>query len=185
MTYGTQTGGYSRTAKILHWSVALCVVAAIPIGIAMPIVGRGSLQDALYFIHKSLGVLIFVLMIWRIAYRLLAGAPAAEPGLERWQRAASSAVHGLLYVLLLAMPVLGYVALSAFGATTPVFGLIELPPLIAKDPALAERLFALHGWIGFAVAALAAAHIGAALQHHFIHKDGVLRRMLPRALGGR
>lgn len=185
MTYGTQTGGYSGLAKTLHWSVALAVLAIVPIGIAMPLVGKGELQNALYFVHKSLGVLIFALMLWRIAYRLVAGAPAAEPGLERWQRAVSSAVHGLLYLLLLAMPVLGYLALSAFGATTPVFGLFEIAPLIAKDEALAERLFALHRWTGFAVAGLAAAHIGGALQHHVIHKDGVLRRMLPRAMGGR
>ena len=185
MTYGTQTGGYSGLAKILHWSVALAVLATLLIGVAMVRVGEGPLQNGLYFVHKSLGVPIFLLMAWRIAYRLTAGAPAAEPGLARWQRAASSAVHGLLYVLLLAMPVLGYLALSAFGAATPVFGLFDLPPVLAKDPALADRLFALHRWTGFAVAGLAAAHIGGALQHHFIHKDGVLRRMLPRAWGGR
>ena len=185
MTYGALAGGYSRTAKILHWSVAACVLATIPIAIAMTMVGKGSLQDALYFIHKSLGVLIFVLMVWRIAYRLLHGAPAAEPGLARWQRAVSSAVHGLLYLLLLAMPVLGYLALSAFGAPTPVFGLFELPPILAKDDALADRLFMIHQWLGFLVALLAVMHIGAALQHYFIHKDGVVQRMLPRALGGR
>lgn len=185
MTYGTLPSAYSRTAKVLHWSVAAGVLATIPVGVAMTTVGRGDLQNALYFVHKSLGVLIFVLMLWRIAYRLLHGAPAAEPGLERWQRAASSAVHGLLYLMLLAMPVVGYLGLSAFGAPTPVFGLFELPPILAKDEALADSLFLLHKWSGFLVAGLAAVHIGAALQHHLILKDGVLRRMLPRALGGR
>jgi cytochrome b561 len=148
-------------------------------------VGEGPLQNGLYYLHKSLGLLIFILMIWRIAYRLIHGAPAAEPGLARWQRAVSSAVHGLLYLLLLVMPVLGYLALSAFGASTPFFGLFELPPILVKDEPLSDRLFLIHRGVGFLIALLAVVHIGAALQHHFMFKDGVLRRMLPRALGGR
>ena len=79
----------------------------------------------------------------------------------------------------------GWLANSAYGAPTPFFGLFELPALRGKDQAFAEQVFANHRFFGFVIAALAAMHIGAALQHYFIKKDGVLQRMLPRALGGK
>ena len=184
MTYGTKAGGYPASSKWLHWAVAACVLTTIPVAIAMVRVGEGPLQDTLFNFHKSLGVLILLLMILRLINRLVVGAPAPDPTIARWQRAASSAVHGLLYVLLFAMPIVGYVAHSAYGANIPFFGLFELPPIIAKNEPLSEKLFALHTYAGWLVAILVAMHIGAALQHHFIHRDNVLRRMLPRALGG-
>jgi cytochrome b561 len=187
MTYGTLRGGYPAASKWLHWLVALCVLITIPIALWMKNAANPALQNNLYNFHKSLGVLIFVLLVLRLANRLIVGAPAPEPTLKRWERAVSSAVHGLLYVLLLALPVVGYVANSAYGAAgtpTPFFGLFELPPIVAPNEALAERLFTLHRRMGWVAALLAALHIAAALQHYFLRRDGVLQRMLPRALGG-
>jgi cytochrome b561 len=185
MTYGARRGGYPPTSKLLHWLVAACVLVTLPVSLAMVRVGEGPAQNLLYNLHKSLGVLIFVLMTLRLINRIVAGAPAPEPGLERWQRAVSSAVHGLLYVLLVAMPVVGYIANSAYGAPTPFFGLFTLPKLVADNEALAKQLFAMHRWAGFLVILLAGMHIGAALMHYVVHRDGVLQRMLPRALGGK
>ena len=185
MTYGKlNTDHYPPTSKLLHWLIAACVLITIPVAIAMDRMSEGPAQDALYNLHKSLGVLIFLLMVLRLINRVVTGAPAPDPSIERWQRAASSAVHGLLYVLLVAMPIGGYLANSAYGASTPFFGLFELPAIIGKNEALSDKLFAVHTWTGWAVGVLALMHIGAALQHHFIHRDNVLRRMLPRALGG-
>jgi cytochrome b561 len=184
MSYGTLAGGYSAFAKLLHWLVAICVLSTIPIAFWMSNTGPGPLQDNLYNLHKSLGVLILALMLLRIAYRLITGAPAPDPTLAPWQRAVSSIMHTLLYVLLLAMPIVGWIANSAYGASTPFFGLIDLPPIVGKNEPLSERLFILHRWTGWVVAALAAMHIGAALQHRFIHRDGMLRRMLPKCMGG-
>ena len=167
MTYGTRTDGYPSTSKLLHWLVAACVLATLPVALLMVRVGEGPTQNALYNFHKSLGVLILVLMVLRLINRLAVGAPVPDPTLEPWQRKLSSAVHGLLYVLLLAMPVVGYVANSAYGAPTPFFG-----------------LFTLHRWTGFLVILLVAMHIGGALFHFVIRRDTVLQRMLPRALGG-
>ncbi|MDO8533585.1 MAG: cytochrome b [Xanthobacteraceae bacterium] len=184
MSYGTLAGGYSAVAKLLHWLVAICVLLTIPIAFWMSNTSPGPVQDNLYNLHKSFGVLILTLMLLRTAYRLIAGAPAPDPTLEPWQRAISSIMHTLLYVLLLAMPVVGWTANSAYGASTPFFGLFDLPPIVGKNELLSERLFTLHRWTGWVVATLAAMHIGAALQHHFIHRDGVLRRMLPRSMRG-
>lgn len=187
MSYGSLPAakGYSGTAKLLHWLVALCVLTIIPVGIMMQ--QEGPYQNQLFNLHKSLGVLILFLMILRIAYRFTAGAPAAEPGLARWQKAVSSAVHGLLYILLIVLPIAGYVANSAYGANgtpTPFFGLFELPPIVGPNEALSNQIFTVHRYVGFFVGFLALMHIGGAMMH-FLQGDGVMQRMIPKAFGGR
>ena len=184
MTYGTRTDRYPPVSKLLHWLVAACVLTTVPVAIAMVRVDQGPVQDALYNLHKSLGVLILILMALRLINRLVVGAPAADPANEPWQRIVSSIVHTSLYVLLLAMPVVGTFANSVYGASTPFFGLFNLPPIAAQNEALAKQLFTIHRWAGFLVIALVLMHIGAALHHHFIRRDDVLKRMLPRAFGG-
>ena len=184
MTYGTRTDHYPATSKLLHWLVAICVLTTAPVAIAMGRVGPGDLQNSLYNLHKSLGVLILVLMILRLINRLVVGAPIADPKIEPWQKTVSSIVHTSLYVLLLAMPIVGYIANSVYGASTPFFGLFDLPPIVGKNEALATQLFTLHRWAGWIVIVLALAHISGALYHYFIRHDNVLKRMLPRALGG-
>ncbi len=186
MTYGTlPPGGYPASSKWLHWLVAAAVLTAVPIGLVLPFTQPGPVQDALFNAHKAFGVLILILMIARIANRFIVGAPAPEPTIQRWQRAVSSAVHGLLYVLLIVQPVIGLWANAAFGATVPFFGLFDIPPFVERNAELADRLFAVHRTMGIVIAALALLHIGAALQHFVIERDGVLQRMLPRAIGGR
>src|SRR5262245_22044833 len=184
MTYGTRTDHYPGTSKLLHWMVAACVLITAPVAIAMTNVGKGPTQDALYNLHKSFGVLILILMVLRLINRLAAGALAAEAEIEPWQKRVSSIVHTSLYVLLLAMPAVGYIANSAYGATTPFFGLFELPRIIGRNEELATQLFTLHRWAGWLVIILVLTHISAALYHHLVRRDEVLKRMLPRAMGG-
>ena len=165
MTYGTRNSDhYPATSKLLHWLVAACVLLlTVPVAIVIDRVGQGPTQDSLYNLHKSLGVLILVLMVLRLINRLVAGALAPEAEIEPWQRAVSSIVHTSLYALLLAMPILGYIANSAYGASTPFFGLFELPSIVGKDGELATRLFTLHRWVGWLVILLVLMHISAAL----------------------
>jgi len=184
MTYGTRTDHYPATSKVLHWLVAACVLTTAPVAIAMVQVGEGPTQNMLYNLHKSLGVLILVLMALRLINRLAVGAPIPDPGIEPWQQTVSSAVHTSLYVLLLAMPIVGYIANSAYGAATPFFGLFDLPAIVGKNETLAAQLFAIHRGAGWLVIVLVLMHVGAALFHYFIRRDNVLQRMLPRALGG-
>ena len=184
MTYGTLTDHYPSTSKLLHWLVAICVLTTAPVAIAMTRVSKGPTQDLLYNFHKSLGVLILILMILRLINRLAAGALSADPDIEPWQKAVSSTVHTSLYALLLAMPIVGYIANSAFGAPAPFFGLFNLPPIVGQNEALATQLFTIHRWTGWLLIALVLIHAGAALYHYFIRRDSVLKRMLPRAMGG-
>lgn len=186
MTYGNlPPTGYPASSKWLHWLVALCVLVTVPVGLSLQFLAPGPRMDALFNFHKSLGILILMLMILRIINRFVVGAPAPELGIARWQRAASSAVHGLLYVLVTGQAIGGYVANSAYGAPTPFFGLFNIPPIVAQNMPLSERVFAVHRVLGLVIAGLVAIHIAAALMHYIVHRDGVLQRMLPRALGGR
>lgn len=170
---------YSGFHKFLHWAVAVCVIFMIPAGFIMGSLPQGDLQNTVYNLHKATGLLVLGLMLVRLANRLIAGAPPSEPSITTFQRIASHSVHGSLYVLLLAQPLLGWAANSYYGAVTPFFGLFEIPAAAVKDEALAERLFGAHNLIGFAIAGLIIVHIGAALYHYFVRRDGVLQRMLP------
>ncbi len=171
--------GYSAIAKLLHWTIAACILLLIPVGITMHYIGSGDLQNVLYFVHRSVGVLVLALMLIRLAYRLINGAPPPEPTLEPLQRVASHLVHLALYALVIAQSLIGWVGTSAYGAAISVFGLFTLPALVGKDQELAKPLLAAHQLIGFAIAGLLVLHIGAALYHYFIRRDGVLQRMLP------
>ena len=182
--YGTRTDHYPGTSKLLHWLIAICVLTTAPVAIAMSRVADGPTKDTLFNFHKSLGVLILILMVLRLLNRLVRGAPIADPKIEAWQKALSAAVHTSIYVLLFAMPIVGYIANSAYGAPTPFFGLFNLPPIVGKDEALATQLFTIHRWTGWLLIALVLMHVSAALYHQFIRRDSVLKRMLPRAMGG-
>jgi cytochrome b561 len=122
---------------------------------------------------------ILFLMILRLGYRLMVGWPAPEPTITAAQRIVSHAVHNLLYLLLIAQPLLGWYANSVYGAATPFFGLFNLPNLAEKNEPFAKQLFQVHDVIGLTIAGLLIMHIGGALFHYFIRRDGVLQRMLP------
>ena len=174
---------YSATARALHWSTVAAVFVMIPLGFAMTYRGNtldiwDGVTDALYSSHKLLGFLVLWLSAGRLLYRLLHGAPPDEPTLEWWQKAASHLVHWALYGLLLIVPLLGWIGVSLFPSLM-VFNLFELPALAAPNEEVAKRVLSAHGWLAILLALLVCAHIGAALFHYLIRKDGVLRRMLP------
>lgn len=174
---------YSAPARRYHWLTVGLVFVTIPLGVAMSYRGNtlkiwDGLTNNLYSLHKLIGVIILALVILRLGYRIKNGAPADEPTLEPWQRAASHATHWGLYALLILMPIGGWVGVSLYGARD-IFGVFSLPALTAVDQAAAGKVLFLHMLGGFALAGLIATHVGASLFHHLIRKDGVLRRMLP------
>lgn len=144
-------------------------------------VPSGPVQNTLFDLHRSFGALILLLAVIRLAYRLIAGAPPPEPSLPRWQLGLSHAVHWLLYLFILVMPIVGWVGTSAYGAKITVFWLFELPAIVAKDEALANTLLGWHATAGLVMGGLVLIHIGAALYHRFVRHDGVMARMLPSA----
>jgi cytochrome b561 len=168
---------YSGFAKFLHWTIAICVLIMVPVGIAMGRIPSGDLQNTLYHVHRSFGVLILPLMLVRLAYRLINGVPAPEPTLEPWQRTVSHLVHLSLYALLITQAFIGWIATSAYGADIWVFGLFIMPDLVSKDQELSKPLFWVHDVLGFVVAGLVVLHIAAALYHFIVRGDGVMQRM--------
>ncbi len=176
------TQQYSPLAKALHWAVAVIVIGLIPVGAIMADLQEGPLQDRLFVIHESFGVVVFTLMLLRAVTRWRS-RPAPYPGLEPWERRLSTGVHHALYALLLITPVIGWLALSAYGLGPSFFGLGELPRLLPKDEPLSKILFAVHETFAFTIAGLLTLHIAGALRHVFIKRDDLIWRMLPQLAG--
>ncbi len=177
---------YTPTARAYHWIVVALIAIQAPVGLYM--VYRGgtlNIWDAttnnLYSAHKLVGVTILLFVLLRLGYRLTAGAPHPEPTIEPWQKTVSEITHWAIYVLLLVVPILGYIGVSMYPALN-IFGAFNLPALTAPDKKLAEAIFGWHAYAAFALIGLVTLHIGAALFHHIIRKDNVLGRMLPAAL---
>ena len=173
---------YSPMARAFHWITVAVIAVQLPVGLYMVWRGNNVAFDAttnwLYNAHKLVGFLILWLIAARLLYRLVHGAPADEPTLEWWQKAAAHATHWGLYVLLMVLPILGWVGVSYYGARG-TFGGFSLPALVGEDKAAAETILALHKWAAYVLIAMLGAHIAAAIYHHAIRGDGVLRRMLP------
>lgn len=172
---------YDPVARVFHWTTAALVLATIPIGIAMAeIVDEGPVQDRLYVLHESIGVTIFALVLLRLCWRLGHGAPPPSPALSPLEVAASRTVHALLYLVLFAMPVTGYLLVVAGDYPLTYFDLFAVPRLVGKAKPLSDLAETAHHLLQWLVYALVAAHAGAALHHHFVRGNDVLRRMLPR-----
>jgi cytochrome b561 len=169
---------YTLTARTLHWVTATLVLINLPLGLVIANKWGGPLQDGLYNLHRSIGALIIPVILLRFLYRW-SHPPAPLPDdVPPIQQLAAHATHWMLYGLLIAQPFLGWIGTSAFPATIIVFGLFELPPIWPEDRAFSDRVLFVHAVVGLLIAGLVAAHIGAALYHHFVRKDRVLARML-------
>jgi len=176
---------YGAVAQLLHWATAVLVLAALGFGVTMTqLMSFGPLQLAVYSWHKWAGVAVFVLVVLRLAWRLMVPPPPPDPRHPAWQVLAAHAVHATLYAYLLALPLIGWIESSAASVPVVFLGLWQLPDLVGPDMALAFRLDKLHEALGYTVLALVALHVAAALKHHLIDRDGTLRRMLPRFVAG-
>lgn len=180
---GNITGSWDPVAKALHWGMAALIFAQVGLGwfaVAWPL---SPAKLDLFVWHKSLGLLILVLALVRLFWRLSHGAPPLPPHMPRWERRSARASHVLLYVLMLVLPATGWIINSAANIPFKVFWLFPLPDLTASDKALEELVKAIHFGLFLGLAAVVALHVSAALRHHFVIRDDVLRRMLPKWRG--
>ncbi len=177
---------YSTGARHFHWWTVALLAIQVPVGLYMAYRGNvqniwDGLTNALYSSHKALGLVILALVLARLAYRLVHGAPADEPTITLWQKAASHATHWSLYLLLMVVPIVGWLGISLYGARD-VFGIATIPALAAQNTEAAGRVLMLHKYLSYLTVALIAMHVGAAVVLHWlIRGDGVLARMLPWA----
>jgi cytochrome b561 len=175
---------YAPMARMFHWITVGLIALMYPVGLYMTYRGNelniwDGLTNGLYSTHKLTGFLILLLVVARLTYRLQNGAPPDEPTIEPWQRVISHITHWTLYGLLIAVPLMGWISVSLYGARD-IFGLFSLPALWTVDQEASKTAFLIHNILGKVMLALIFLHIAAALFHHFIRKDGVLRRMLPK-----
>jgi cytochrome b561 len=174
---------YSLPAMALHWLLALALIGLLVFGWYMTGLPFSPARLKFYNWHKWAGVTLLLLsalrLFWRLSHVPPALPDAMAAAMPRWQQVAHHGVHHLLYVLFFAVPLLGWAYSSAAGFPIVWFGQWQLPDLVGKDAALAETLKPLHMVAAYTMAALIVLHIAAAFKHHFVDRDGLLRRMWP------
>jgi len=171
--------GYGAAAKFLHWSIVILVIAQYLVIESAEELADGPEKLEAIGLHKSIGMLVFGLAIARVLWKLVnSGQPAPVP-MPRAQRIAAAAGHGLLYLLILAQPLTGWLMSSSAGYPTSFFGLFEFPMLVGENHDAHEFLEETHELLFAVLVTVAVLHALAALYHHFVKKDQSLRRMLP------
>jgi cytochrome b561 len=176
----TCSGRYTLTAQALHWITAALMFVVLPVAWVMVNVPKSAeFRDLLFTLHKSVGLTIVVLVAFRIGWRGKHPVPPLEVGLTRWEKVAASGSHWMLYVVLVGMPISGYLLDAAGGYSISYFGLFFVP-LLPKSPALSSAATWVHVAVGqWLVYTLIFLHIAASIWHISVRRDGVLDRMLP------
>jgi len=168
---------YTRTAVGLHWLIAGLVIAAVFMGWTMTEMAITPRRLKLFNYHKWVGVTVLALAVLRIGWRIGHRPPALEP-MPRWQQVLAHAGHSVLYLLMVAVPLSGWAYSNASGYAIMYLGRVPLPDLVGSDKLLAAQLVQVHGVLAWTFAGMVALHVLAALQHHFVHRDRTLHRML-------
>lgn len=170
---------YTRTAVALHWLTALLILAAFGVGYYMVDLRLSPLKLKIYSWHKWIGVTVWLLTAARLAWRAGHPAPPLPDTMKAWEKSVAGATHILLYLLMFAVPLSGWLMSSAAGFQVVYFGVLPLPDLIGKDKEFAEFLKLVHFTLTSGLGLLIFGHIAAALKHRFIERDDVLARMVP------
>ena len=169
---------YDLPAITLHWLLALLILGSLSLGLYMADLPLTPLRLKLFNWHKWAGMTILLLSALRLLWRLGHRPPPHLP-MPAWQERAAHATHGTLYLLFFAVPVAGWAYSSASGFPVVLFGVLPLPDWVPVSRPLAAAFKAAHEVLAWALALLIALHVGAALKHHFIDRDALLRRMWP------
>lgn len=169
---------YGAVAQLFHWAIVALIITQFVLALRAkglsPVAKIGILAT-----HKSIGITILGLALLRLAWRLFNPVPPLPPGAPRWQERAAHVSHFLLYALLFITPLLGWFMSSARAFSVSWFGLVTLPDFIEPNKAAFETLRDVHKFMAYSLATIAIVHAAAALKHHFVDRNDVLRRMLP------
>ena len=170
---------YGLVTKLLHWSTALLIIGLIGLGWWM--------VDLSYFDrwynralswHRAFGMVVFALGVLTLAWRGVSPSPGPQAGLRAWERRAAVGMHHLLFLMVLALPVSGYLISTSAGQGIDFFGWFEIPAIIAIGTRARDLAIAAHYYLAYATLGLAALHAAAAVKHQFIERDGTLARMI-------
>ncbi len=177
---------YDSVAITLHWFIALAIILLIPMGFFM-----GDFPDAIkfpsYTIHKSLGIVVLALSMLRFVWRLMNPPPALPAGMKPYEITLSKLTHWVFYFLIIAMPLSGWLMVSASQKYPTVFFWLGEVPFLPMPEGIDKKATAhmfkeYHELLAFGALGLLALHVGAALKHQFINRDNLFARMMPRFL---
>ena len=179
MPVRNSTRSWGSLSKALHWIIVLLIINQWVIGMradALPL-GVAKLQALAW--HKSFGITILALAVVRLVWRWMNPVPDLSAEIKPWERVLAKISHVLLYGLIFALPLTGWLMSSAKNYPVSWFSLVQLPDLVAPSEALFQQMRSLHHTLFAVLVAVAALHIAGALKHHFIDRNDVLKRMLP------
>ena len=171
---------YTKTAKVLHWLMAILLFGLLALGFYMHDLPLSPEKLKLYSWHKWAGVTAFLLLAVRLLWRVTHRPPALPDSMPKLMQLAAHAGHLMLYGLMIAIPLSGWLMSSAKGFQTVYFGVLPIPDMLDKNKEIGDLLALVHKSLNLLFVAVLAGHIGAALKHHFIDKDDILTRMLPK-----
>lgn len=166
-------------AQTLHWLIALLIIGLAIVGLTMDDLPNSPDKLKVYALHKSVGLTVLVLVIVRLVWRFLDPRPPYPATMPAWQRKLSDLTHGLMYVLMFAMPLSGWLYNSASNFPLRWFGLFPVPALSGPDKQLKAFAHEVHELGFYVLALLLLVHVAAALKHHFVDRDATLARMTP------
>jgi cytochrome b561 len=172
------TGGYGRAAKAFHWLIVVLLVAQYAVGSIMPHIGRNTLNQGWVAWHLWIGATILAVIVLRFLWRLRNPVPV-DVTLAPWERAVSLVTHGMLYVLVFAMTLLGWAAANSRGWTVKLLGLVPLPQIAPQGSAWGHEAGDIHNLLVYVLLGFIVLHVTGALYHYFVKRDRVLQRMLP------
>lgn len=177
------SNSFGTIAKTLHWVIALGILGMLAVGFIMVDMEPSPSKWTLYSLHKSTGVLILLLVILRLTWRLQNTVPQLPTNLQLWHRQLAKLSPIILYILLFLMPLSGFTLSQAGGHPITVYGIFTLPNIVPKNLDYSTVASIIHKYGGFAFIGVLILHVGAALYHHFILKNNLLKRMMPNWFG--
>lgn len=170
---------YGFVSKLFHWLIGLMIIGMLAVGLWMVGLPLGPLKLEIYGYHKSTGMILLVLILLRFLWRMVNIAPPLPPHVRFHERLLAHSTHFLLYLLMFIMPISGWLMSSAAGFPVVIFGMIQVPDLIAPNKELLAILKLIHEFGAYAFILLIGLHSFGALYHHYFYKDTILKRMLP------
>ena len=176
------TDSYSLTARIIHWLTALIILGLLVVGTYMTAMDVSAQKLQLYNLHKSFGLLVLALVFVRIVWHIIKKKPKSLSTYKKWEKILSHAVHGFLYLLLIAIPISGWIMSSAGDFNIKFFGL-NMPDIVSKDENLFKLSTEMHQILAWVLLGMLALHIAGALKHHVIDRDETLARMTWHRIG--
>jgi cytochrome b561 len=179
MTIRNTIARWGHVSQFLHWLIVVLLIVQVTLATLADDLPLGMKKLALLARHKSVGITILGLVVLRLLWRWMNPTPALPDTLKPYERVLASLTHAGLYILLFAMPLSGWLMSSARGFPVSWFGFIQLPDFVSKNKPLYDAMLEMHHMLALALYAIVFLHVAAALKHHFLLKDSVLRRMLP------